>query len=594
MDRILFIAPPHIKVGDFLTPRYNMRTAVRESGARFGAVLTDMPLGPLSISSYLKGQLGRDKVDVRVLDLNVSLNLVQKWEWNTQSFADFIRHEFLTGRDRVTGQLWSEFNPNIIGASMLFSPSYENFLDIIRVARQVFPNATLMGGGGVPTIVYGKIFNESPEIDAIGFGESEKPFVELLRAENRDLYLEASPYWITRAKKDLPRNMFAYNYVYDLDEIPGFDYSLVHSPDYMLNPALANYGNVDSKQANFHYMTSRGCPYHCNFCASHLVNGREMRNHSLERVRQDLTRLRDELGAKTIVMQDDNFMGSGDAGRERALQIVKILGELKLTVVFQNSLTLFALKRPFLEAMREAGVTQLVLAVESGSARVLREIMHKPLKLEYVEQVAKDCRELGIFTECNILIGNLHETEKDIADCRDFITSEKCPADWYKILIATPLVGSEFYEDAVAEALIEEGGGANFDFKQVNISTTELPAERVKHLQYSLNLEVNFVKNHNLRLGEEAIAQGNYEAAVPLYRQALLGFQNAVDGKPDHLFGHHFAALCYDRLGEIGKAEHHRQQAILASQDPFWQKWLGEFPQIQVGQTLNAIAVTVH
>ena len=123
MDRILFIAPPHIKTQDFISPRYNMRTAVRDSGARFGAVLTDMPLGLLSISSYLKARLDENQVQVRVLDLNVTLNLVQRWEWNTENFADFVRHELSTGRDRVTGQLWSDFQPNIIGVSVLFSPS---------------------------------------------------------------------------------------------------------------------------------------------------------------------------------------------------------------------------------------------------------------------------------------------------------------------------------------------------------------------------------------------------------------------------------------------------------------------------------------
>lgn len=600
MDRILFIAPPHIMIKDFVTPRYNMRNATRASGVVFGAVLTDMPLGPLSISSYVKSQLGADKVQVRVLDLNVSLNLVQRWEWDTNSFADYIRHELETGCDRVTGERWLDFNPNMIGVSVLFSPSYDNFLDILRVSRKIFPKAMLMGGGGVPTIAYDKVFDDCPEIDVIGFGESEKPFVELLQADNRYEYLEASPCWITRSKKGFPREAFKYNYVDNLDEIPFYDYGLVRTLDYTLNPALANYGAVNSKAVNFHYMTSRGCPYHCNFCASHKINGRTMRYHSEERVRADLTRLRDELGARTIVDQDDNFMGMGEKGRERAKRIIEIIGELGLTVVFQNSITLFACKRPMLEAMRKAGVTQLVLAVESGSARVLKEIMHKPLNLEIIQQVATDCRELGIMTECNILIGNLHETEADIRACRDFITSDRCPADWFKILIATPLVGSEFYEKAVEEGLIPKGGLVQLDFKKANISTAELSADQVTHWQYRLNLEVNFLLNQNRRLGEKAIEEGRYEDAQALFQKALIGLLNAVDGKPDHLFGHHFASLCYDRLGNTEKAQYHRNQALQASQDSFWQDWLNqdwlkdEYPWFQVGQTLPAICETVQ
>jgi radical SAM superfamily enzyme YgiQ (UPF0313 family) len=137
-----------------------------------------------------------------------------------------------------------------------------------------------------------------------------------------------------------------------------------------------------------------------------------MRYHSIERVESDLRLLKDKYGAKTIVIQDDNFMGQGEEGRKRALDIVNIIGKLKLTVVFQNSLTLISVKRELLEAMKNSGVTQLLLSVESGSSKSLKR-MHKPLRLEDIERVAKDCRELGIYTDCNILIGNIFETEEE-------------------------------------------------------------------------------------------------------------------------------------------------------------------------------------
>jgi radical SAM superfamily enzyme YgiQ (UPF0313 family) len=75
-------------------------------------------------------------------------------------------------------------------------------------------------------------------------------------------------------------------------------------------------------------------------------------------------------------------------------------------------------KRELLEAMKNSGVTQLLLSVESGSSKSLKR-MHKPLRLEDIERVAKDCRELGIYTDCNILIGNIFETEEDIEDMNE-------------------------------------------------------------------------------------------------------------------------------------------------------------------------------
>ncbi len=53
MERILFIVPPNISYGAYTQPPSNVKIASR-SGKSFGAVVTDMPLGPLSLSAYLK------------------------------------------------------------------------------------------------------------------------------------------------------------------------------------------------------------------------------------------------------------------------------------------------------------------------------------------------------------------------------------------------------------------------------------------------------------------------------------------------------------------------------------------------------------
>lgn len=454
---------------------------------------------------------------------------------------------------------------------MLFSPSCDNFIDIAECAREVFSNSVIFAGGGVPTTMYSKVLEDTAALDALCFAEGEKPLHEYLTAPDRARHLEESPSWVTRTKRELPKTAFKANYVYALDEIPFGDYSVVRTEDYSLNPALTAYAGVFDKKQNFHYTTSRGCVYRCNFCSSHNVNGRTMRYYSVKRVQEDLRRLRDEYGARTIVIQDDHFMGDVD----RALEIVNIIGDLKLTAVFQNSLTLFALKRPMLEAMKRAGVSQLLLSVESGSARVLREIMHKPLTLPIVERVAMDCRDLGIYTDCNILIGNIRETKQDIEEGREFLRT-RCPANWFKIFIATPLVGSEFYEEAKAKGYIK-GDFINFDYKKANISTDELSMEEVEALQYEINLELNFVHNHDFRLAEQQRRAGGRPGAEKGYRLALLGFLNAVRAKPDHAFGHHFASRCYEELGEHEKANAHRELARAAAKTPFWQRYCEQF-----------------
>jgi len=576
MDKILFVVPPHLQISDFLEPTYNARVMTRDSGEKFGAVLTDMPLGPLSMSAYLKLNFDK-KIDIKVLDFNVELNHLKNWLWTRDSFIEYFQYIFEHGVDRVTGISWMDYSPTIIGTSILFGPSYDNVLDILKVSKNIFPNSLLLAGGGIATTTYGQMFDDSPELDAIGFTECEIPFVELIKAEDKLHHIKNDRSWISRGEKNLPRSSFEAKYIWNLDEIPFYDYAIVNKDDYSLNPALTAYAGVYDSSNNFHYMTSRGCPYRCNFCASHKVNGREMRYHSIERVESDLRLLKEKHGAKTIVIQDDNFMGQGEEGRQRALDIVNIIGKLKLTVVFQNSLTLVAVKRDLLEAMKNAGVTQLLLSVESGSAKSLKR-MHKPLRLEDIERVAKDCRELGIYTDCNILIGNIFETEEDVEESAAFLRSGRCPADWFKIFITTPLPGSELHEQAIELGLINEKV-INLDFKKANIDRPELPAKRLEFLQYKMNLELNFIRNTNYYLGERLFESQGIEAAKYNYGLALQGFLSAIKAKDNHLFGHYFTSIIYHRLGDEPKALHHEALAMQASNDEFWKTWLEVFPE---------------
>jgi anaerobic magnesium-protoporphyrin IX monomethyl ester cyclase len=577
MQKILFIVPPHLQISDFLEPNYNARVMERESGEKFGAVLTDMPLGPLSMSAYLKQEFNSGEIDIRVLDFNVELNHLKNWTWDRDSFAGYFRSILKHGIDRLTNRTWLEFTPDIIGTSILFGPSYDNVLDILQVSREIFPNALLLAGGGIATTTYTQMFDDSPELDAIGFTECEIPIVELLKAKNKLDHIENDRSWISRGKKNLPRSSFEAKYIWNLDEIPFYDYGIVNKDDYALNPALTAYAGVYDSSNNYHYMTSRGCPYRCNFCASHKVNGREMRYHSVERVECDLRLLKDKYGAKTIVIQDDNFMGQGEEGRKRALEIVNIIGKLKLIVVFQNSLTLISVKRELLEAMKNSGVTQLLLSVESGSSKSLKR-MHKPLRLEDIERVAKDCRELGIYTDCNILIGNIFETEEDIEESAAFLRSGRCPADWFKIFITTPLPGSELHEQAIEAGLINEKV-INLDFKKANLDRPELPAKRLEFLQYKMNLELNFIRNTNFQIGEELFENNGIESARHNYQLALQGFLSSIKAKDNHLFGHFFTSVTYRRLGDDVKAKHHENLALKASNDEFWKTWLEIFPE---------------
>jgi len=503
-----------------------------------------MPIGILSLSSYIKKN---HHTETRVIDFNIILNKIDGVEFG--SFGELYQQVFSDSE-------WADFAPGIIGISTLFTPSYINMLEVADAARANFPNSLIIAGGGVPTNMFAEIFRDSDAFDALCYGEGELPLLKLLKATDKKTFLESHPSWITKTK--VQRNdSFSYEFITDLDEIPFYDYAILETKDYSLSPTISTIVAFENKTSLFHIATSRGCTHHCCYCASHTVHGRTMRYHSVQRIREDLIRFKDQYGADLIGIQDDNFM----ADKQRALRIIEIANELKLEIFFKSGLPLYALDRKMLEAIKDAGLNELVLAIESGSNRVLREIMHKPLDLSIVKRVIDDCRDLGIDTDANILIGLPGETKQDIEDTCTFLKT--LDATWFRIYVATPLVGSEMLEICKKNNYLK-GDYIGCDFKRAVVETADFTAEFIQEKAYALNLELNFVENSDVRLG-------NYEAA-------LKGFENTIRVTTDHALAYYFAAKCYKLLNN---SEKYREYAIkyheIIKHSVFWQKYAHQF-----------------
>lgn len=543
MKNILFVIPPYLRFHDYVNPLFNAKSVQKKNG-RFGSLPTDMPIGILSLSAYLKKHM---PVETRLADLNIELNKLERFEFD--SFVNFYRWY-------LTIQLGKDFAPDVIGISTLFTPSYENMLEIADCCREMYPDALILAGGGIPTNMYREIFSSCGSFDGLCYGEGERPLLHLLQAGDKAQQLADNPSWITPAKVRAGQS-FKHDFIEDLDEIPFYDYDICDIAEYGVNPAISAYAAIDDKVNNFHVMTSRGCPLQCTFCASHTVHGRDMRYFSLERVKADFVRLKEKYGAHTFVFQDDHFMAS----KERALNIIEMVKELGVKAVFQNGLALYALDRKILEALRSAGVDQLALPVESGSNRVLKKIMHKPLTTSIISRVVKDCRDLGIYTNVNILVGMPGETKQDIEDTRQFLKSIE--GNWYIILFATPLAGSDMLKTCIEKNYLR-ASYIDTDFRRAIVETEDFTPDYIKDTTYFLNLELNFVCNNDVRLGN--------------YKMALKGFHNAMRAKPDHAIANYYAALCHEQLGNSEQAENLRSTAMrIVDRDPVWRKYFEMF-----------------
>ena len=572
--KILFILPPNITYKDFISPPSNMSTVTKNNGKKqFGSLLTDIPLGVISLSAYLKKYFN---IQSEAIDFNVELNI--ETEFNYKSFK-----EYFFDRIKKEYKNFKDFEPDYICISSLFTPAYRSLIDLTHTCREIFPQAQILAGGNLPTSLYKEILRDSSVIDAVCFGEGELPFKEYLLADNKKEYIANSDSWVNHEKVNTENDKnLSHNFIENLDEIPFLDYEMLNLKGYKLNPTSSRYAvsdnymtnldddeelekaigkNVDSEMPySMPIMTSRGCPFKCTFCASHKAHGRDMRYNTVERVAEDIALMKERYGILGIVIQDDHFMG----GKRRPYDVVKAIHKYDLTMFFQNALAIYALDYEFLKLLKDSGVTEIVLPIESGSTHVLKDLMKKPLRLDLIPKVVTNCRKVGLYTDCNIILGMPGETKQDIEEAREFLKS--CYADWFRIFVATPLPGSEMYDDCVADELFDNDENKLLEahYKKAVLTSGELTPEYVQEMTYTMNIELNFVFNSNYRLGN--------------YAMALEAFLNVIKIKNNHAIAYHYAAKCFEKLGNLKKANNYFEQAAqLATEDLFWDKYIKEF-----------------
>lgn len=197
-------------------------------------------------------------------------------------------------------------------------------------------------------------------------------------------------------------------------------------------------------------MSSRGCPYHCTFCASRSFWG-SVRFHSAEYVVREVKIVLEQLSPRHIYFWDDLFA----AQRNRFKRIVSLLKESGIPDRVRFSLNCRAnlVDRELIRFMNEMNVFEVSLGLESFSPDVLSYLK------DHVT-VEDNWRAIELFNQANIrvmgffIIGSPHETREDILQTLDALKQ----ADLHRAqaYILTPLPGTRVWDYAYQRGLVSE------------------------------------------------------------------------------------------------------------------------------------------
>ncbi|MBF0483149.1 MAG: B12-binding domain-containing radical SAM protein [Candidatus Omnitrophica bacterium] len=478
-------------------------------------------MGVLSIATYTSKH-----TDARftILDLNM-LVLNSAEEFINKPWDVFLREKILASLKGIS--------PSIVGISAIFNSNTNYLYSIAATIRELFPETIIVAGGGVPTNMTEHVFNSAPMIDGIAVGEGEKPFAGLVMAEDKKIFLAKAPGWMTKERL-LVKLDPTMDLITDLDDIPFLRYDLIDFKEYQIQNRY--HGERSSENIIAPIMTSRGCPYRCSFCASFSVHGRKMRFYSVDRILNDIRRLKEEFNVKILVIEDDQFLFD----KNRAIKILEGIAAHNLIIEFPNGLSVADLNEELIVALKKAGLKMASLAVESGCERVLNKIIHKPYRtLDAVRNIVALMRKEQLYIRAFFIIGFPGETKEEILESIHFMKS--AGFNWVAIMLASPIAGSELYEICQKQGLLMSTAVEDFHYAKSNILLDHSTPEEMENLRYHINLDVNFVNNYDLIHGQP--------------QTALIGFLDVLGRMDDHAFACYYAAQSYQSLGDHKQAE---------------------------------------
>jgi magnesium-protoporphyrin IX monomethyl ester (oxidative) cyclase len=202
-------------------------------------------------------------------------------------------------------------------------------------------------------------------------------------------------------------------------------------------------------------ITSRGCPHNCVFCSIHIVMGRKWRGRSPENVVDEIEQVVHTYHIKQIDFVDDNMT----LNKERMETICDLIVKRGLDIEWYtpNGVRADGLDENLLTKMKASGCKKIRIAPESGVQRVVDQIIKKNLDLKKVENAVILSRKVGIKVGCFFIMGLIGETKEDMkATIKYAYKLRQLGADSFYFSYATPLYGTELYEQAKRAGLLRD------------------------------------------------------------------------------------------------------------------------------------------
>jgi radical SAM superfamily enzyme YgiQ (UPF0313 family) len=322
----------------------------------------DPPLGLLSIASHL---IKQNNYQVKITDLSG-----YKTPPRSQLIREEIPLEYIIPYADYYG-------------ITVYVTSIEITKKIVKICRKINPNCKIIIGGAHSSACP----DEFPYVDHVVVGYGEVSLIDIIQGKETD--------HIVYGKH--PDNFFMF---------PSYD---------LINPE--SYSRKIGGNTSLPILTSRGCPYSCNFCGlatMHKYGNRKVEMADPNVIISQLKRIKNDFGITSINFQDDIFTLNRD-------RLYKILDATKdMGIKFRCMGRAGYDVEEVYERLAESGCMGLAWGVESGSQHML-DRMNKQVKVQDNYNVIQWAKKYGIDSRAFFIIGFPGETKETLEETKQFI-----------------------------------------------------------------------------------------------------------------------------------------------------------------------------
>jgi anaerobic magnesium-protoporphyrin IX monomethyl ester cyclase len=327
-----------------------------------------------------------------------------------------------------------EAGASVVGVSVLatLAPAALWFAERLRGCCDL-----LVAGGPLPTCEPARFLTR---FDAVVRGEGEATMCELVNAVAAGRDPAGVPGVVTRV--GVPRGApatpapaaagsspapSARRLLPDLDELPP------PARDLLPNPAYIAAARAHGGAAVTTVMTTRGCPFACEFC-SNVVFGQTFREHSPARVVDEVEQAL-ALGYERIAFADDVFT----LGRDRVRAICDEIARRGLRFAWECLGRADTVDDEVAGALRAAGCDTIFFGLESGNDAVLR-LMDKRITVAQGRRAVAAARRAGLKVGAFFIVFYPGESGDTVLDTLRLARS--LPLDYVGLSMPYPLPGT--------------------------------------------------------------------------------------------------------------------------------------------------------